>query len=100
MIIRNCESSPLKVGHKLRHNFKIFVVMRKHQKSWSQEEKLTIVQYYKEYRSIRDIMKAFSIPSTTIVYNILTDNNVPFRVYKKVKEDSDNEVILTFARIA
>ena len=70
--------------------------MRKHQKSWSQEEKQTIVQYYKEYRSIID----FQFLITTIVYNILTDNNVPFRVYKKVKEDSDNEVILTFARIA
>ena len=41
----------------------------------------------KEQRSIRDIMKAFSIPSTTTVYKILTDNNVPFQVYKKPKED-------------
>jgi hypothetical protein len=42
---------------------------------------------YKEQRSIRDIMKAFSMPSTTTVYKILTDNNVPFQVYKKAQED-------------
>ena len=28
-------------------------------------------------------MKAFAIPSTTTVYKILTDINVPFQVYKK-----------------
>ena len=47
-----------------------------------------VISAYKEQsgmppRSIRDIMKAFSIPSTTTVYKILTDNNVPFQVYKK-----------------
>ncbi|MBC7407414.1 MAG: hypothetical protein H7339_03410 [Arcicella sp.] len=46
-----------------------------------------VVSAYKEQRSIRDIMKAFSIPSTTTVYKILTDNNVPFQVYKKAKEN-------------
>jgi hypothetical protein len=46
-----------------------------------------VISAYKEQRSIRYIMKAFSIPSTTTVYKILTDNNVPFQVYKKAKED-------------
>ena len=43
---------------------------------------LMVISAYKEQRSIQDIMKAFSIPSTTRVYKILTDNNVPFQVYK------------------
>lgn len=55
-----------------------------------QEIALVVISAYKEQRSIRDIMKAFSIPSTTTVYKILTDNNVPFQVYKKAKEDSSN----------
>jgi DNA invertase Pin-like site-specific DNA recombinase len=38
-----------------------------------------VISAYKEQRSIRDIMKAFSIPSTTTVYKILTDNNVLFK---------------------
>ena len=47
-----------------------------------------VISTYKEQsgmppRNIRDIMKAFSIPSTTTVYKILTDSNVPFQVYKK-----------------
>ena len=42
-----------------------------------------VISAYKEQRSIRDIMKAFSIPSTTTVYKILTDNDVPFQIYKK-----------------
>ena len=42
-----------------------------------------VIGAYKEQRSIRDIMKAFAIPSTTTVYKILTDNNVLFQVYKK-----------------
>ena len=42
-----------------------------------------VISAYKEQRSIREIMKAFAIPSTTTVYKILTDNNVPFQVYKK-----------------
>ena len=37
-----------------------------------------VISAYKEQRSIREIMKAFSIPSTTTVHKILTDNNVPF----------------------
>ena len=41
-----------------------------------------VISAYKEQRSIRDIMKAFAIPSTTTVYKILTDNNVPFHIYK------------------
>ena len=45
------------------------------------------ISAYKEQRSIRDIMKAFAIPSTATVYKILTDNNVPFQVYKKAKKD-------------
>ena len=47
-----------------------------------------VVSAYKEERSIRDIMKAFSIPSTTTVYKILTDNNVPFQVYKKLADST------------
>ena len=46
-----------------------------------------VISAYKEQRSIRDIMKAFAIPSTTTVYKILTDNNVPFQVYKKLNND-------------
>ena len=46
-----------------------------------------VISAYKEQRSIRDIMKAFSIPSTTTIYKILADNNVPFQIYKKAKED-------------
>ena len=53
-----------------------------------QEIALMVLSAYKEERSIRDIMKAFSIPSTTTVYKILTDNNVPFQVYKKGKKHS------------
>ena len=52
-----------------------------------QEIALMVISAYKEQKSIRDIMKAFSIPSTITVYKILTDNNVPFQVYKKAKED-------------
>ena len=42
-----------------------------------------VIGAYKEQRSIRDIMKAFAIPSTTTVYKILKDNNVLFQVYNK-----------------
>ena len=49
-----------------------------------------VISAYKEQRSIREIMKAFSIPSTTTVYKILTDNNVPFQVYKKLNNDPIN----------
>lgn len=42
-----------------------------------------VISAYKEQRSIRDIMKAFQIPSTTTVYKILRENNVSFQVYKK-----------------
>jgi len=42
-----------------------------------------VISAYKEQRSIREIMKAFAIPSTTTVYKILVDNNVPFQEYKK-----------------
>ena len=49
-----------------------------------------VISAYKEQRSIRDIMKVFSIPSTTTVYKILTDNNVPFQVYKKLNNDPIN----------
>ena len=37
-----------------------------------------VISAYKEQRSIRDIMKAFAIPSTTTVYKVLTSNNVLF----------------------
>jgi hypothetical protein len=43
-----------------------------------------MISAYKEQRSIRDIMKAFSIPLTT-TYKTLTDNNILFLVYKKAK---------------
>ena len=49
-----------------------------------------VISAYKEQRSIREIMKAFAIPSTTTVYKILTDNNVPFQVYKKLNNDQIN----------
>jgi DNA invertase Pin-like site-specific DNA recombinase len=49
-----------------------------------------VISAYKEQRSIREIMKAFSIPSTTTVYKILTDNNVPFQVYKKTNNESES----------
>jgi len=42
-----------------------------------------VISAYKEGRSIRDIMKAFKIPSTTTVYKILSENNVKFQVYNK-----------------
>ena len=42
-----------------------------------------VISAYKEQRSIRDIMKAFQIPSTTTVYKILRENDVSFQVYKK-----------------
>ena len=37
-----------------------------------------VISAYKEQRSIRDIMKAFAIPSTTTVYKVLTNNSVLF----------------------
>ena len=43
-----------------------------------------VISAYKEQKSIRDIMKVFSIPWTTIEYKILTNNNVHFQVYKKI----------------
>ena len=42
-----------------------------------------VISAYKEERSIREIMKAFKIPSTATVYKILMENNVSFQVYKK-----------------
>ncbi len=42
-----------------------------------------VISAYKEERSIREIMKAFKIPSTTTVYKILVENNVSFQIYKK-----------------
>jgi DNA invertase Pin-like site-specific DNA recombinase len=49
-----------------------------------QEISPLVISAYKEHRSIREIMKAFKIPSTTTVYKILSENNVTFQVYKKV----------------
>jgi DNA invertase Pin-like site-specific DNA recombinase len=45
-----------------------------------------VINAYKEQRSIRKIMKAFKIPSTTTVYKILTENNITFQVYHKKVE--------------
>jgi DNA invertase Pin-like site-specific DNA recombinase len=45
-----------------------------------------VISAYKEQRSIREIMKAFKIPSTTTVYKILTENNITFQVYHKKVE--------------
>jgi DNA invertase Pin-like site-specific DNA recombinase len=45
-----------------------------------------VINAYKEQRSIREIMKAFKIPSTTTVYKILTENNITFQVYHKKVE--------------
>ncbi|MCU0447770.1 MAG: recombinase family protein [Microscillaceae bacterium] len=45
-----------------------------------------VISAYKEQRSIREIMKAFKIPSTTTVYKILYENGVNSQVYiKKAK---------------
>ena len=38
----------------------------------------------KEQKSIRDIIKAFSVSSATKMYQILTDNNIPFQVYQRL----------------
>ncbi len=42
-----------------------------------------VIDAYKQQRSIRDIMKAFKIPSTATVYKILTEGKVDFQVYVK-----------------
>ncbi len=42
-----------------------------------------VVDAYKQQRSIRDIMKAFKIPSTATVYKILSESNVDAQVYIK-----------------
>ncbi len=42
-----------------------------------------VVDAYKQQRSIRDIMKAFKIPSTATVYKILAESNEAFQVYHK-----------------
>ena len=42
-----------------------------------------VISAYKEQRSIREIMKAFKIPSTTTVYKILSENGVNSQVYIK-----------------
>jgi DNA invertase Pin-like site-specific DNA recombinase len=42
-----------------------------------------VISAYKEQRSIREIMKAFKIPSTTTVYKILSENGVSSQVYIK-----------------
>lgn len=42
-----------------------------------------VISAYKEQRSIREIMKAFKIPSTTTVYKILSKNGVNSQVYIK-----------------
>lgn len=42
-----------------------------------------VVDAYKQQRSIRDIMKAFKIPSTATVYKILSESGVDFQVYHK-----------------
>jgi DNA invertase Pin-like site-specific DNA recombinase len=45
-----------------------------------------VISAYIEQRSIREIMKAFKIPSTTTIYKILSENNVPFQVYNKIEK--------------
>ncbi|GAB2621522.1 recombinase family protein [Emticicia sediminis] len=42
-----------------------------------------VVDAYKQQRSIRDIMKAFKIPSTATVYKIISESNVDAQVYIK-----------------
>lgn len=42
-----------------------------------------VVDAYKQQRSIRDIMKAFKIPSTSTVYKILSENGVNSQGYVK-----------------
>ena len=42
-----------------------------------------VVDAYKQQRSIRDIMKAFKIPSTATVYKIISESNVDSQVYIK-----------------
>lgn len=48
-----------------------------------QEIAAIVVDAYKQQRSIRDIMKAFKIPSTATVYKILSESGVDFQVYHK-----------------
>ncbi len=47
-----------------------------------------VIGAYKQERSIRDIMKAFKIPSTATVYKILSENNIQFQDYKKTKNNT------------
>lgn len=42
-----------------------------------------VIDAYKQQRSIREIMKAFKIPSTTTVYKILSENGINSQVYIK-----------------
>ena len=42
-----------------------------------------VIDAYKQHRSIREIMKAFKIPSTTTVYKILSENGINSQVYIK-----------------
>ena len=44
-----------------------------------------VISAYKQERSIRDIMKAFKMPSTARVYKILSENDIQFQDYKKSK---------------
>ncbi len=46
-----------------------------------QETAPMVVDAYKQQRSIRDIMKAFKIPSTATVYKIISENDVDSQVY-------------------
>lgn len=54
-----------------------------------QEISALVISAYKEQRSIREIMKAFKIPSTTTVYKILSENKVPVQVYDKKSTDKN-----------
>lgn len=47
-----------------------------------------VISAYKELRSIREIMKAFKIPSTTTVYKILSENGVNSQVYVKKEKNT------------
>lgn len=39
-----------------------------------------VVDAYKQQRSIRDIMKAFKIPSTATVYKILSEKSENYKI--------------------
>jgi DNA invertase Pin-like site-specific DNA recombinase len=52
----------------------------------NQEIAPLVINAYKDQRNIREIMKAFEIPSTTTVYKILKENDVPHQAFISTKK--------------